>query len=145
MRFRYVRLSMTSSGLCLVDHPPLPKVKYVPEWFPGAGFQTFAREARGHFDLAVDGPLAYVKRSLEVGHHLKSSHFFGIGANIYGDKSEANNASIVSTGFARVAELADQGFDEDVVRSVASSMYIGESPFDCVKLKTYALQLRRTL
>ena len=57
---------------CLADHPPLPKVKYVPEWFPGAGFQTFAREARGHFDLAVDGPLAYVKRSLEVGHRLKS-------------------------------------------------------------------------
>ena len=120
--------------LCLAYHPPILKVKYVPEWFPGAGFQTFAREARGHFDLAVDGPLAYVKRSLEVGHHLRSRlYFLSVGADFRGDKSESSSASIVSTGLARVAELADQGFDESIVRNVASSMYIGESPPFCIK------------
>lgn len=51
-------------------HPP-HLVKYVPEWFPGAGFKTFAREARDQFNLAVDGPLAYVKQSLEVCRYLK--------------------------------------------------------------------------
>ena len=40
---------------------------YVPEWFPGAGFKTFAREAKELFDLAVDGPLEYMKQSPEVG------------------------------------------------------------------------------
>ena len=43
-----------------------PEVKYVPEWFPGAGFKLFAKEARRLFELAVDGPLEYVKESLKV-------------------------------------------------------------------------------
>ena len=50
--------------------PPIDdthKVKYVPEWFPGTGFKRFAKEARALFDIAVDGPLEYVKESLKVG------------------------------------------------------------------------------
>lgn len=46
--------------------------------------------------------------------------------------------SIASICFDRVAELADQGFDESVVRQVTSTMYLGESPFGCVILDTYA-------
>lgn len=42
-------------------------VRYVPKWFPGAGFQTFAKVARVKSDLAVDGPLKYVKESMKVG------------------------------------------------------------------------------
>jgi hypothetical protein len=41
-------------------------VKYVPEWFPGAGFKTFARVARAKFDVAIDGPLDYVKELMKV-------------------------------------------------------------------------------
>lgn len=41
-------------------------MKYVPEWFPGAGFQTFARVAREKFEVAVDGPLEYVKELMKV-------------------------------------------------------------------------------
>ena len=47
--------------------------------------------------------------------------------------------SIASICFDRVAELADQGFDESIVRQVTSSMYIGESPCYCVILETYML------
>ena len=43
-----------------------PKVKYVPEWFPGTGFKQFAKVGRGLFDVAVDGPLDYVKQCLKV-------------------------------------------------------------------------------
>lgn len=43
-----------------------PKVKHVPEWFPGAGFKHFAKECRELFAVAVDGPLEYVKESLKV-------------------------------------------------------------------------------
>ena len=39
-------------------------MRYLPEWFPGAGFKTFTRVARGKFDMAIDGPLAYVKESM---------------------------------------------------------------------------------
>ena len=52
--------------------------------------------------------------------------------------------SIASACSDRVAELTDQGFDESVVRQVTSTVYTGESPFDCVTLEAYALQLRRT-
>ena len=41
-------------------------VKHIPEWFPGAKFQTFARQAREHSDVAVNGPLEYVKKSMKV-------------------------------------------------------------------------------
>ena len=42
------------------------KVKHVPEWFPGSGFKRFAKETRAMFDVAVKGPLEYVKESLKV-------------------------------------------------------------------------------
>ena len=41
-------------------------VKYVPEWFPGAGFKTFMRVARRKFDVAINGPLEYVKQLMKV-------------------------------------------------------------------------------
>lgn len=45
------------------------EVRYVPEWFPGAGFKAFAKVGRELFDVAIDGPLAYAKESLKV--HLQ--------------------------------------------------------------------------
>ena len=55
-------VSRNSTRKCL--HPTL--VKYVPEWFPGAGFKTTAREVRKMFDIAVRGPLDHVKESMKV-------------------------------------------------------------------------------
>ena len=42
------------------------EVKHVPKWFPGAGFKHFAKDAQRLFDVAVDGPIEYVKESLKV-------------------------------------------------------------------------------
>jgi hypothetical protein len=44
----------------------IPTVKYVPEWFPGAGFKRFARLAKKNFEDSVNLPLQYVKKSLQV-------------------------------------------------------------------------------
>ena len=41
-------------------------VKYVPDWFPGAGFKTFAKAARGKFDMIVNEPIEYVKKLMKV-------------------------------------------------------------------------------
>ena len=41
-------------------------VKYVPEWFPGAGFKTFARIAKKNIDDSITPPFLYVKESFEV-------------------------------------------------------------------------------
>jgi hypothetical protein len=41
-------------------------VKYIPAWFPGAKFKQFAQAAREDFEVAVDGPLDYVRDGLKV-------------------------------------------------------------------------------
>ena len=41
-------------------------VKYVPEWFPGAGFKTFARIAKKDLDDSITPPFQYVKEAFEV-------------------------------------------------------------------------------
>ena len=45
---------------------PLLAVKYVPEWFPGAGFKSFARKAKKGLDRLADLPFYHVKESFEV-------------------------------------------------------------------------------
>ena len=49
-------------------------VKYVPEWFPGAGFKTLARVTRGKFDVVINGPLRYLKESMKVSLRGTSYH-----------------------------------------------------------------------
>ena len=41
-------------------------VKYVPEWFPGAGFQRFARLGKRNIDDSVNLPFQHVKESFQV-------------------------------------------------------------------------------
>ena len=44
----------------------LPTVKYVPAWFPGAGFKKFARIAKENIDNLVNLPFQHVKESFQV-------------------------------------------------------------------------------
>jgi len=52
--FRYKKVLSKSKVLSIF----LPIVKYVPGWFPGAGFKAFARNA--------NYPFKHVKESFEV-------------------------------------------------------------------------------
>ena len=45
---------------------PFFPVKYVPEWFPGAGFKKFARVAKENIDKSVNLPFQHVKESFQV-------------------------------------------------------------------------------
>ncbi|KIY61912.1 cytochrome P450 [Cylindrobasidium torrendii FP15055 ss-10] len=45
----------------------IPALKYVPEWFPGAGFQTTARLWRHWYGDMVNTPFDFVKKSLANG------------------------------------------------------------------------------
>jgi len=103
------------------------EVKYVPEWFPGAGFKRFAKETRRLSELAVDGPLEYVKEALKVGSHgpRKPAPRYWTDCD---DKSNRNNVSIASSCFDRVAGLRDQGFDESDIRAVTATAFVGEAP-----------------
>jgi len=45
-------------------------VRYVPEWFPGAGFQRKAREWRQMLIDTVETPFAYVQNEMVRFHRL---------------------------------------------------------------------------
>lgn len=50
------------SGKFLVDMVPM--LKHVPEWMPGASFQTFARESKIFGEGFAEVPFAQVKQAL---------------------------------------------------------------------------------
>ncbi|KAF9533208.1 cytochrome P450 [Crepidotus variabilis] len=45
----------------------IPILRHLPEWFPGAGFHTFAREARKLTDQMLNAPIAMVEKKMENG------------------------------------------------------------------------------
>lgn len=97
-------------------------MRYVPSWFPGAGFKQFAKTGEKLFAVAVDGPFDFVKESLKV-----SLPSFRIDLGLNDDKANETNVSIAALCFDRVKELADQGFDENVIRAMTATMYIGKA------------------
>jgi len=109
-------------------------VRYVPGWFPGAGFQQFAKTGQELFAVAVDGPFDFVKESMEVSLPVLHTHISVLGLNDV--KANGTNVSIAALCFDRVAELADQGFDENVIRAMTATMYIGKtnSPKLCFRV-----------
>ena len=75
------------------------------------------------FDVAVDGPLAHVKRFLKVS---PSGPCERTDSPIDDrDKSGGSEVSI-SSCFGRIADLRGRGFEESGVRALTSTVYIGE-------------------
>ena len=110
-------------------------VKYVPEWVPGAGFKTFAREARGNVELAVDGPLECVKESMRVRVQTRVSQSRGLPQPM-GQSCKGSNASMAWSFFDQALEYGNQGLDESAIRSATGSMYTGEKTCVFCKFET---------
>lgn len=89
-------------GTFLVD--TIPMLKYVPEWFPGAGFQKFARVARERSNLAVDGPLEYVKELMK--------------------SDGVSNVSIARLCFDHALESEDREHEETITRAATGSIFV---------------------
>jgi len=102
-----------------------PQVRHVPDWFPGAEFKQFARAGRELFGVAVDGPLDHMKQSLKVGPPMLHAYIPVLGLK-YG-KVNGTNFSIAASCFSRMTELVDQGVDENVIRLVTATTYMGET------------------
>ncbi|KAG6807760.1 hypothetical protein H0H92_006477 [Tricholoma furcatifolium] len=45
----------------------LPFLKYLPSWFPGAGFQTYAKNCKVLTDEMQNGPIRFVKEKMDAG------------------------------------------------------------------------------
>ncbi|KAF9646526.1 cytochrome P450 [Thelephora ganbajun] len=88
------------SGAFLVG--ALPILKYVPEWFPGAGFKRFARIAKDNLDHSANLPFQHVKESLQAGAMTASS--------------------FAATCLEELPELSKGGVDEEAIRGTASAI-----------------------
>ncbi|KAF8173223.1 cytochrome P450 [Mycena galopus ATCC 62051] len=61
---------ITRPGAFLVDVMPI--LKYIPSWFPGAGFKRLAKMYTKSCDDLAEVPLAYVKQQMTDGLHTES-------------------------------------------------------------------------
>jgi len=85
----------------------LPILKYVPEWFPGAGFKKFARMAKRNLDNSVNLPYQRVKRSFEAG--------------------TLATPSVVATCLEELPELRNNSIDEEAIQGVGGTIYLAGS------------------
>ncbi|KAF8513280.1 cytochrome P450 [Gautieria morchelliformis] len=107
-------------GAFLVD--VLPILKYVPEWFPGAGFRKTARLWRQDITNMNVVPFEAVKKALSAG--TASPSF-----------TSSLLEDLTNSGSARAGE-------EDIIRGVGSSLYAGGS--DTVALLPASRTLQHT-
>ena len=61
-----IRACICAQTVTCEDLMDPPKVRYIPDWFPGTEFKALSKEARSKFDASVDGPLEYVKNAMKV-------------------------------------------------------------------------------
>ncbi|KAK6988629.1 cytochrome P450 [Favolaschia claudopus] len=95
-------------GRFLVD--VLPLLRYIPEWFPGAGFQSIAREGKKLAEKTRDVPFTDTKRKMEEG---TAQPCFTVNALQALDSSSPSKSSSSSSYY-----------DESTVKNVAAVMYI---------------------
>ncbi|KAK7688917.1 hypothetical protein QCA50_007608 [Cerrena zonata] len=74
----------------------MPILKYVPTWFPGAGFKKFALKARKHMYNALDRPLDFVKANLLSG---------------------TGSPSIAATALENIDKTCDASEQENLIRN----------------------------
>jgi len=79
-------------------------VKYIPEWFPGAGFKRFARVAKQNIEDSVNFPFQHVKQSFEA--------------------DALTTPSIVATCLEELPELRKNLIDEEAIREVSGAIYL---------------------
>jgi len=92
---------------------------------PGAGFKKFAKIAKKNIDDSITPPFQYVKESFEV---REPPSLLLIQVPYWSElqAKTLTTPSIVATCFEELPELATQGVDEEVIRGVNGSVYLGE-------------------
>ncbi|KAJ7873153.1 cytochrome P450 [Mycena leptocephala] len=105
-------------GRFLVDSIPL--LKYVPQWFPGAGFKrqanTWRRLARG----MVDKPFAQAKLNIAMG---KAPHSF------------------TASALRMLEDCTDKEYQEQTIKSTAGTMYTASTDSTVSALGTFILAM----
>ncbi|KAF7188531.1 Multifunctional cytochrome P450 monooxygenase, partial [Pseudocercospora fuligena] len=104
-------------GVWAVDF--IPALKYVPDWFPGAGFQRTAKEFRAKIMEAVYRPAKFVEHEMEKG---------------------ANEPSFLSVVHEQAGEKLSAE-EQDIATYSAHSLYGGASDTTVSTLSTFFLMM----
>ncbi|KAJ7142248.1 cytochrome P450 [Mycena epipterygia] len=105
-------------GRFLVDSIPL--LKYVPDWFPGAGFKQKGKEWKQLGREFEELPFAEVKRQLASG---TACHSF------------------TAENLRNLSESGDKYYDEETIKATAASMYLAGSDTTVAVLSTFFLAM----
>ncbi|KAJ7142243.1 cytochrome P450 [Mycena epipterygia] len=105
-------------GRFLVDSIPL--LKYVPDWFPGAGFKQKAKEWKQVGRLLEELPFAEVKHQLASG---TARHSF------------------TAENLRNLSESGDKYYNEETIKATAASMYLAGSDTTVAALSTFFLAM----
>ncbi|KAL0958545.1 hypothetical protein HGRIS_000685 [Hohenbuehelia grisea] len=105
-------------GTFLVDAIPL--LKYVPEWFPGAGFQKKAKEWKYHADRMLVEPFAVVKREMAAG---------------------VEKPSFVAHSLRDMDKSRDLEFQERIIQETAGNLYAAGSDTTVSALNSFVLAM----
>ncbi|KAK0199540.1 cytochrome P450 [Desarmillaria ectypa] len=103
-------------GTFLVDS--LPFLKYVPEWFPGAGFQRKAREWKVLARRMVDIPYAEAMRRIDDG---------------------SSRSSFTSSNLGRIRPGKDAADQQRIVKNTAGTIYAAGSDTTVSAIATFIL------
>ncbi|KAJ7483464.1 cytochrome P450 [Mycena latifolia] len=105
-------------GRFLVD--ALPVLKYVPDWFPGAGFKRTARKWRRLARAMIESPFAEAKRRMAAGNAP---------------------ASFTSVFLGRIDDAEEREQKEQSVKMIAGNMYTGGADTTVSALGTFFLAM----
>ncbi|KAJ7648232.1 cytochrome P450 [Mycena polygramma] len=105
-------------GRFLVD--TIPALKYVPTWFPGAGFKRTAQEWRKLSQAMIDLPFAEAKRNIASGNAPES---------------------YTSVSLSNIGDIADKDTAEMSVKTVAGNMFVGGADTTVSALGTFFLAM----
>ncbi|KAJ6448362.1 cytochrome P450 [Mycena sanguinolenta] len=108
----------TVPGLYLVNTFPI--LKYVPSWFPGAGFKRQAAKWRVLARGMMEMPFAETKRQMESGTAPRSFTYDAL---------------------ERLRDSDDAYYEEDVVKATAGTMFIGAADTTPAALGTLVLAM----
>ncbi|KAJ5987004.1 hypothetical protein N7451_011369 [Penicillium sp. IBT 35674x] len=105
-------------GAWLVDM--IPALKYVPSWFPGAGFKRKAQAWKKNLENTADIPYDFVKRQME---------------------SEKSKPSYLTNLFKAEGYPAAGSEEEIVAKWTAASLYTGGADTTVCSVKTFFLAM----
>ncbi|KAF7354308.1 Cytochrome P450 [Mycena venus] len=107
-------------GAFLVDI--FPALKYVPIWFPGAGFKRKAKEWRKDVCEVLERPFQETKRNIATG---------------------TAQPSFTSLNLHNIdeSEVSDRSTQESLIKAVAATLYIGGADTSVTALGTFVLAM----